>query len=437
MSVVFQGIYLQRMGQNPFKGFLLKETTFASRNVYKRAVLRAQLSLVGISVGTIYTIIDYSNHLFVSIPFYLVLIFLCGVIFWINRAGRYQNANLIFLPMLVFLIYVFADNDYNHTGVNTYFIVYSLIALTLCGYEQIGVGLFFSGLALAGFFVAYFVDLPPLITPVDYSENYVNISFITNFLVSMIVTVALLFFLLDINYKTEKELSTNNQLLSKANRELDRFVYSASHDLRAPLSSLLGLIELSQRTDDVEEIRHCLSLMKVRVADLDSFIKDIIDYSRNTRQEISKEEFNLLELAKEVADGLKFGNGMEEIFIKYAIDPSLKIVTDRSRLKVVLNNLIGNALKYSDPKKQEQLISIAASVEGKSMRISIEDNGIGIAPEHHPKIFEMFYRASEKSQGSGLGLYIVNETLEKLDGKIEVNSLLGQGSMFQLKIPLG
>ncbi len=399
-------------------------------------MLRAQLSLLGISVGIIYTVLDYSNDLYVSMPFYLGLIFLCGVVFWINRAGSYQNANLIFLPLLLFLIYVFADNDINHTGVNTYFIVYSLIALTLCGYEQIRTGLFFSSLALVGFFAAYYVDFPHLIEPVSYSTIYINISFIVNFIVAMIVTASLLFFLLDINYKTEQELSMNNQLLSKANRELDRFVYSASHDLRAPLSSLLGLIEISQRTKDAEEINHCLSMMKVRVADLDSFIKDIIDYSRNTRQEISNENFNLLELAKEVTDGLKFGTGMEKIFIKYEIDNSLNVVTDRSRLKVVLNNIIGNALKYSSPQQEEQLISIAASVEKKNLKVMVEDNGIGIAPEHQPKIFDMFYRASEKSQGSGLGLYIVKETLDKLNGKIEVSSSLGKGAKFWFEIPV-
>lgn len=436
MSIVFQGIYLQGMPQSRFNGFLLKEKTFPSRNVYKRAILRAQLSLVGIVVGVIYTALDYSNHLYISIPFYLILIFLCGLVFWINRTGRYGKANLIFLPILAFLIYVFADNDTNRTGVSTYFIVYSLIALTLCGHEQFRVGLFFSFLALIGFFAAYYFELPPLISPVEYTRSYIDISFMTNFIVSMVVTVSLLFFLLDINYKTEMELSMNNQLLTKANRELDRFVYSASHDLRAPLTSLLGLIEISQRTNDVEEIKQCLSMMKVRIADLDSFIRDIIDYSRNTRQEVARENFNLLELTKEVADGLKFGSGMEEIFIKYEIEPALTIVSDRARLKVVLNNLIGNALKYCDSRKKEQLIRVAAHVDNNCLKISIEDNGIGIGDEHQAKIFEMFYRASEKSQGSGLGLYIVKETLEKLGGRIEVRSSLNQGSRFELEIPL-
>ena len=424
------------MATGRFKAFLLREETFASRNVYKRAVLRAQLSLLGVSVGVIYTVLDLLNNLYVSIPFYIMLIIACSVVFLTNRVGKYQIANLIFLTMLILLLYAFADNDINRTGVSSYFIVYSLIALTLYGYEQIRWGLVYSGIALIVFFIAYFSDLPPLITRVEYSEIYINISFITNFVVSMVVASSLLFFSLDINYKTEKDLLMNNQLLSKANRELDRFVYSASHDLRAPLSSLLGLIEISQRTSDAEEIKHCLSLMKVRVTDLDSFIKDIIDYSRNTRQDIYQSTFNLLELAKEVVDGLKFGSGMEEIFIKFEIDPELKIITDRSRLKVVLNNIMGNALKYSDPLKEEQLISIAANVDGNVLKILIEDNGIGIGAEHQPKIFDMFYRASEKSRGSGLGLYIVKETLDKLNGKIEVRSALGQGSAFRLEIPL-
>ena len=416
--------------------FLLKETTFSSRNVYKRAVLRAQLSLLGVSVGIIYTLLDLYNNLYVSIPFYIGLIIVCGVVFFTNRSGKYPIANLIFLSMLIFLLYAFADNDVNRTGVSSYFIIYALISLTLYGYEQIQWGLLFSGLAFAGFFIAYYLDLPPLITRVDYSEVYISISFITNFIVSLSVAMSLLFFSLDLNYKTERDLLMNNQLLTKANRELDRFVYSASHDLRAPLSSLLGLIEISQRTDDVEEIKHCLGMMKGRVADLDSFINDIIDYSRNTRQEVQKETFNLLELAKEVTDGLKFGTGMEEIFIKYQIDPSLKVATDRARLKVVFNNIIGNALKYSNPQMQDQLISIAANVEGERLKVIIEDNGIGIAQEHLPKIFDMFYRASEQSKGSGLGLYIVKETLDKLNGKIAVSSSLGNGSTFRLEVPL-
>lgn len=423
-------------GSKKLEKIILQSDAFASRNTYKRAVLRGQLSLIGILVGTIYTVIDLSNDLYISIPFYVLLILLCAVVFWINRIGEFLWANIIFLLLLVFLIYVFADNDVNRTGVSTYFIMYALIALTLSGFDQIGLGLMFCGFALIGFYVAYYVDLPPIIQPVEYSQRYVNISVFTNFLVSFLVAVSLLFFSLNINYKTEKELSQNNLLLTKTNQELDRFVYSASHDLRAPLTSVLGLIELSQRSKDPEEINLCLEMMKSRIADLDAFIKEIIDYSRNARQEVRVEDFNLYELVEEVADGLRHGNGMENILIQYSIPHDLKVTTDRSRIKVILNNLIGNALKYSNPYQQESVVSVKAGMTDRHLKIQIEDNGIGISDEHLPKIFEMFYRASEKSQGSGLGLYIVKETLDKLSGSIQVKSTHGHGSIFSVEVPV-
>ncbi|MBI1768562.1 MAG: HAMP domain-containing histidine kinase [Bacteroidetes bacterium] len=422
-------------GNKKFGGYLLQSETFTSRNTYKRAVLRAQLSLIGILVGIIYTALDLSNDLYVSIPYYMMLILLCAVVFWINRRGEYLWANIIFLLLLVFLIYIFADNDVSHTGVSTYFIVYALVALSLCGLDQIKLGLLFCSLALIGFFVAYYVDLPPIIQPVAYTQSYLKISIMTNFLVSFSVAAALLFFSLNINYKTEKALSRNNELLTKANQELDRFVYSASHDLRAPLTSVLGLIELSERSKDPAEISHCLNLMKSRIADLDCFIKEIIDYSRNSRQEVRLENFNLYQLVEEVAQGLKFGNGMENILIRYSIPQDMKVTTDRSRLKVVLNNLIGNALKYSNPRHNEPIVFVKAGMNDHQLKIQIEDNGIGISAEHLPKIFEMFYRASEKSQGSGLGLYIVKETLDKLKGQVQVKSTHGHGSVFTVEVP--
>lgn len=419
-----------------FGDYLLQTDAFISRNTYKRAVLRGQLSLVGIFVGIIYIIQDSINQVYVSMPFYVFLIVLCGFVFWINRRGEYLIANVVFLLLLVFLIYAFADNDYNRTGVSTYFLVYAMIALILCGFDQLGLGLLFSALALIGFFVAYYVELPPIIPRVEFSQQYINMSYMTNFIVTLTVSVSLLFFLLNINYKTEKDLSLNNQLLTKANQELDRFVYSASHDLRAPLSSVLGLIELSQRSNDPEEIKLCLDMMKSRIADLDSFIREIIDYSRNTRQEVRLELFNLFELVEEVASGLKFGNGMENILIRYSIPQDLEINSDRSRLKVVLNNLIGNALKYSNPRQEEPMVFVKAGMDGTHLKIQVEDNGIGISDEHLPKIFEMFYRASEKSQGSGLGLYIVKETLDKLKGNIQVKSTHGHGSIFTVEVPI-
>ncbi|MBS1487993.1 MAG: HAMP domain-containing histidine kinase [Bacteroidetes bacterium] len=424
------------MNQNWFNRFFLNAATFPSANVYRRALLRGQLCMIGIVVGIVYTCLDLANGMYASLPYYGLLIVFCAIVFLLNRNVKFKMANSIFLFTLLFLMYAFTDNDVNHTGVSSYLIVYMLVALTLCGHEQIKKGFLFSALAILVFFVAYYMDLPPLIQPQIYSTLYIKISVITNFMVSFLVTFALMVFSININYRSEQEIVQSNQQLMKLNRELDRFVYSASHDLRAPLSSLLGLIQIAQRTHDVEEIRHCLNLMGARVKDLDVFIQEIIDYSRNARQELRQDFFNFYELVKDVSDGLKIGSEAENILINYVIKDDLIVYADKPRMKVILNNLIGNALKYRNVARSDQTVTIHAEKKESNLHIKIEDNGIGIEPIHLPRIFEMFYRASEKSQGSGLGLYIVKETVEKLHGSIEVASQAGHGTVFTVVIPV-
>ncbi|MBS1557953.1 MAG: HAMP domain-containing histidine kinase [Bacteroidetes bacterium] len=422
------------MNRSRFDRLLFNTDQITSANAYRRALLRGQLCLIGMAVGIIYIGIDLANGITISLMYYALLILFSVMVFWLNRQGKFSAANYLFFSTLLFLIYIFVDNDTSHTGVSSYLIIYMLIALILSGYKRIKTGLIFSALALLVFFLAYYADLPPLIPRTTYTSVYIQISFVTNFIVSFSVAFALMIFSIHINYKIEQELLQNNQLLIKTNRELDRFVYSASHDLRAPLSSLLGLIDIANRTQDFSEVKYCLTLMETRVKDLDAFIKEIIDYSRNARQELRPEIFNLLELVKESAAGLKYSAEAENIFIQYAIPTDLSVRTDRARLKVILTNLIGNALKYSNSSRPDPWVKVLAQQTNNILTITIEDNGTGIEPEHLPKIFEMFYRASEKSQGSGLGLYIVKETLDKLQGKIAVTSVPGQGSAFRVEI---
>jgi signal transduction histidine kinase len=101
-----------------------------------------------------------------------------------------------------------------------------------------------------------------------------------------------------------------------------------------------------------------------------------------------------------------------------------------------MNNLLANAFKYSDSSKSKQEIKIVANLSDTHWRFTIQDNGVGISEEHLPRIFEMFFRASESSEGSGLGLYIVKEALEKLKGKITVLSKLHEGTSFTITLPL-
>ena len=232
-----------------------------------------------------------------------------------------------------------------------------------------------------------------------------------------------------------KSVNKHNKMLKKLNTELDSFVYSTSHDLRAPLASMLGLINIAKLEPDHTRKNEYIGMMESSIKKLDSFIQDIIDYSRNARMPIEKEAFDLQVLIKEVFDELNFLEQSSKISKHLEVNGESQLFSDKRRLKVVLHNLVANAIKYFDPQKDPFININVFNVNGM-LKIEVEDNGIGIEKEHIGSIFNMFYRATEGSSGSGIGLYIVQETMEKMGGTIKVKSTNGVGAKFTLELPL-
>jgi two-component sensor histidine kinase len=227
-----------------------------------------------------------------------------------------------------------------------------------------------------------------------------------------------------------------NQELKIANYELDRFVYSTSHDLRAPLNSMLGLIEIAKEDTSEEQTIEHLEMLKRNAKKLDSFIYDILDYSRNSRMEVELEHINLKELIDSVTENLKFiGDNNRTIEFITEITGDASVYSDKNRLSTIFGNLISNAVRYQNLQIPNPFVKIKIDSSPTDTRIEIEDNGIGIAKEAHSKIFEMFYRVSQESVGSGLGLYIVREAVNKLNGTIKIQSETGIGTTFIIIIP--
>ncbi len=234
-----------------------------------------------------------------------------------------------------------------------------------------------------------------------------------------------------------QKMEEQNTLLEKANEELDRFVYSTSHDLKAPLSSILGLVGIAEKSKDIGEIHECLKMIEKGALTLNGFISEIIDYSRNTRLAVENEEVRLKELVDDIVEGLQFFDKSDQIKFEIDIPKDLVIFTDKGRIKIILNNLITNAIKYQDFESgKKPYVRVAAKEEYHRMIIRVEDNGMGINRDFHNKIFDMFYRASEKSEGSGLGLYIAKEMSTKINAKLWLESEPGKGSAFHIKLPL-
>ena len=242
----------------------------------------------------------------------------------------------------------------------------------------------------------------------------------------------------DVTYKIRyrKALEASNNRLKKTNNELDRFVYSVSHDLRAPLASVLGLLEYTMSETQEEEVLQDLGMMKGSIEKLDRFILDILDYSRNARLDIKVQAVNFQHLLSDIKDNLKFMHaGKSALRFDINIQENGTLGSDERRISIILNNLVSNAMRYADPEKPDPFVEVNIVSGPEGANITVRDNGIGIPAEYHEKIFDMFYRISEKSAGSGLGLYLVKETIEKLKGRIGLQSLPGEGTTFNIFLP--
>jgi len=233
----------------------------------------------------------------------------------------------------------------------------------------------------------------------------------------------------------EEAIARKNQELLKINEELDRFVYSASHDLRAPIASLLGLIQVIRLEKSIDKIQELLNLQEKSLKRMDLFIKDIVDYSRNTRLQIQPTLVDFKGLVNDAFEQLFYMENVDKIEKIIKIDQHEAFYSDPKRLEIIFNNLISNANKYADLNKSKPFIEVSIKVIGQSAEILVKDNGEGIREDSKEKIFEMFFRASERSSGSGLGLYIVKEAVEKLGGNLFMESEFGKGTSFTINIP--
>ncbi len=242
---------------------------------------------------------------------------------------------------------------------------------------------------------------------------------------------------------TEKTLIQQKQVIEKANeqlnqtnKELDRFVYSVSHDLSAPLKSIQGLIHLS-RMDAVNNPVPAtyLDMMEKSALRLESFINEVLDFSRTTRKEVTYQQVHLTALINELKEKFIIYDANKSIEIKLSLQWD-QILTDPLLLKMGLGNIFSNAVKFQQKHEGHiPLLEIKSSQIGNELHIDVIDNGDGIEESHLKKIFDMFYRATSKSPGPGLGLYIAREAISKLNGTIRVKTKYGEGSTFTIILP--
>ncbi|MFN8337045.1 MAG: HAMP domain-containing sensor histidine kinase [Cyclobacteriaceae bacterium] len=434
---------MSRTFANLVKAIIFKrEDHNLSYTQHKRILLTGQLCLISFTVVILYALFDLAFGIDYTWPYQLSCAAVIGLGLYLNRMGRHTVASLLLGIGINLTVFIFSSLEQVSTGLYMFYMTTAVGAYAVFGYEGRKKAMFIAGLSIACFLLMVFFPFD-ILPQHAYSESYIAANLIFNFLISLIACVTIIHFMLAIHQRSEgilmeneKKLVAQNQELIKINSELDKFVYSTSHDLRAPLSSVRGLIQLLEREKNMDEIMLYLGLMKNRVENLDKFITDISDYSRNSRTEVTEAPVHVKECIGNVIDSLRFYPGSDRVQMHVNVPDDLSIVSDPMRLQLVIGNLVSNAFKYYDSGKAEHYLNISARVKDASLDLMFADNGIGIVPERLSRVFDMFFQAHERSVGSGLGLYIVKETMEKLGGSVRAQSTEGMGSTFIVSLPL-
>ncbi len=402
--------------------------------VRKGNQVHSLLLLLTGSYGIVYTVINLIQDYRLQGLINAISVLITGVSFFLyywNRIMISKMLNLIQLIIVISLMFYYSPSSATHEAdsILVFFIPVSLGALIVFQGKERKYGYIIAILIVTLMTTLMFLDKHHNWgAQVTYAEG-VSHELILNLTGATVATLLEVIFILLLSNRIDEKLL-------KTNKELDSFVYSVSHDLRSPLLSVRGLLQLSMdEAKDDETIKKYLLMANTSIDHLDDTIREILAYSRNTRIEISYDSFNVHELLEQIYEDLKYAVHQGFVFEKQ-ISGSPVLFSDKARINTVLRNLIGNAVKYQK-KRNDQPSYVKTRVEsrGNQMIISVEDNGEGISKGNREKVFDMFFRASTSSQGTGLGLYICKEIMLKLHGKIEVKSMPGAGTTMIVTIP--
>ncbi len=222
--------------------------------------------------------------------------------------------------------------------------------------------------------------------------------------------------------------------LERANEQLDQVIYKTTHDLKAPLMSAMGLVRLAENASDSEKA-HYLELIKKSLFKLNGMIEEMNDFFRNDKLAVQREKIDMRAVISEELANLDTLTRDGGLSVHFSVAGDLDFYSDSIRVRTIIGNILSNAIKYKDPGKKEPFVRINVLIGEGTCEIHFVDNGIGIEAQYLNKIFELFFRATERSQGTGLGLFIVKDTVDKLRGSIEVSSEYGNGTTFIVKLP--
>ena len=419
------------------------EATFKDPNIesYKKRTRLLDYLIKGASavvfVATIPEIIYWVTDTLLMVSFILSIF---GLSFFLNTKGHTNFAANLIVLTVSFLVFV----QCIQTGLSSMVFCFYMPLLIgipfIIDNKNIALILFHMFIPVALCSYLLFFNQPHPEATRQLSEGFTNTNGQINFLCALSQCGFFAWFIIrdhSISQKllllSKSKIETKNAELLKTNSEMDHLVYSISHDLRAPIASALGLIEISKLESDPEKLKHYEILKEACLRRLDNFIYDILNYLKNNRLGV---EISPISIKDEIYNSIEM-NSIYNENVKVAVECEYdgEIYTDKNRIRMILNNIISNAFRYAKPNILDKTIHIRVKNNFPNIEISITDNGVGINKEYMEKIFDMFFKTDEKTKGSGLGLYITKEALAKIQGSITVWSEKGVGSIFTIVIP--
>jgi hypothetical protein len=271
----------------------------------------------------------------------------------------------------------------------------------------------------------------------EHLENYIQIKeeFDEKYIQNIVDSFEMMSQIEDQEKDVELEEAMTSIIQSK-NTEMDSFFYRVSHDLKGPIASLLGLSELAKRDIKDKNALQYLGMYENQIKRLNMIVMELINITELNHREKQLSKINFYEIIDNCITAYTYLPNFDKIRFRIDISSDLNFSSEWYIVNTILQNLIENSIKYIDIEKPDQIVDILVSRERNNIIIELTDNGLGIPIEHQSRIFEMFFRASNNAEGTGLGLFILKRAVERLKGEVALSSENGSGTTFTITLPI-
>ncbi len=403
----------------------------------KRSILFSHITFAGTFMGLFHALEDIPEGQWLLTGMDFVMTAFIFTAYLINESGRHRQAKIFLLSFLNLFFFIYAQITPKELGVYVFYFPWVAVAALVFENREKNYRNSFILLSV-GLILFLFITKFNLLSQWRVTDMETDVPFVINLVTSLIVTAIFIFMMISINDSTEQRLIAQAQQirlknleLQKTNEEMDRFVYITSNDLKAPLQSLLGLTKLARGNSSAEY----LDRIDDQLVKMKSFIQDLLGYSRNQRTALQPELVDIRKVVDDVISSLRYAKGADDIDFQVFIRVRQPVPLDRVRTMIVLTNLLNNSIQYRR-RDAASWIKIMVNPADKGIQILVADNGIGIREEQRAHIFEMFYKGNEESENTGLGLFIVKETAEKMGGSVQLSTTENEGACFRVDIPV-